>query len=242
MSYYVLYNATQSEITVTDIGNEEYKLVPSQEMTLDLDINTAQRLTNAGMRVSLAPLTTTGAYQTVNVRGLSNAFIAADATLQRPNDVTPTVVSGAIGSAASAVFKFTNLFGSFGSNSLLTGLTMGIAATSITVPASIAIRAYLFNADVSALVLSANADKGVFKTVVAALPAYQGYVDFSTFILGGTGSDCIFSKGNPQNGNYIHMKAAAQAADLYAFLVSTAVYTPSVAASTYSLYASCSNL
>lgn len=167
---------------------------------------------------------------------LRSNFVSADATLTRPADTTPTVVSGAIGSSLSALFKWTGFFDDNGGNALLTGMRLVISASGIAIPSGISIRAHLYNADVSATALSSNADKATFKTMVANAASKLGYVDFASFTIGGSGSDCIESYGTPIL-TPLHLKAAATASDLYAILVATAVYTP-VSASVHTLAAS----
>jgi hypothetical protein len=156
----------------------------------------------------------------------SAMFAGADAALVRPADTTATVVGGAIGSASSAVFKFSGFFEGDAAHGLLTGMRLIVSGPAgITVPAGIAIRAHLFTADVAATVLSANADKGAFRTMAAAMGASLGHVDFTDFVGGGTGADAFYAFGKPAVSP-LHVKAADGADDLYAILVATAVFTP----------------
>jgi hypothetical protein len=166
----------------------------------------------------------------------STAWKAADAALARPADATATVIGGAIGSGTSALFKFSNFFEDKGAHALLTGLKLVISGAGIAAPASMAIRAHLYSADVSGVVLSANADKGTWKSMLAAQGDALGYVDFSTFIVGGAGSDAVVGFGVPVVSP-MHLRAADDAKDLFAILVATAVYTP-VNAGVHTLFAS----
>lgn len=169
-----------------------------------------------------------------------SSWTAADAQLTRPADATATVVGGAIGSSVSALFAFSNFFEGTGAHGLLTGMKLVISASGIAVPSSIAIRAHLFNADVSASVLSANADKGTLKLLLSSAGSKLGVVDFASFIAGGSGSDCIESYGTPSPAP-MHIKAADNARDLFAILVATSIYTP-VSTSIHALFASRSSL
>jgi hypothetical protein len=175
----------------------------------------------------------------VGVRG-SSLWVEADARLTRPADTTATAVNGAIGSAASALFKFTNFFEAPAAQCLLTGMKLVISGTGIAVPASIGIRAHLYSADPSATVLSANADKGVHKTMLAMAGAKLGYVDFTDFKVGGAGSNIMECYGSPVLSP-LHLRADDAAADLYAILVAAAVYTP-VSGSIHALFASRASL
>lgn len=169
------------------------------------------------------------------------ALTAADAALARPADTTATVIGGAIGAAASAVFKFSNFFEGDAGHGLLTGLRLIVSgADGIAVPAGMKARAYLFNADVAASVLTANADKGTFKTMATAMAAALGHVDFDTFLVGGAGSDAFYGHGAPVVAP-LHLKAGEDAADLYAILVATSVFTP-IAGAVHTLVASRASL
>ena len=180
-----------------------------------------------------------GLYATA-VCGLA-ARAASDTGLARPADNTATVVGGASGSAASALFKFSNFFEGGGGHALLTGLTLVVAGTEgIAAPAAMSARAYLFNADVAAAALTANADKGTFRMLAALQDRTLGYVDFAAFVGGGAGSDCFVGHGTPVV-TPLHLKASDDAADLYAILVATAVFTP-VAGAVHTLYASRASL
>lgn len=169
------------------------------------------------------------------------AYVAADAGLARPADTTATIVGGAIGSVSTAVFKFSHFFEGNAGHSLLTGLKLVVSgADGIAVPAGMAVRAHLFNADVGASALSANADKGVFRTMANAMAASLGHVDFSDFIVGGAGSDAFYSLGAPALAP-LHIKAGEDASDLYAILVARAAYTP-IAGAVHTLIASRASL
>lgn len=154
----------------------------------------------------------------------SSAWAKADANLTRPGDATPYVLHGAIGAAAECRFVWTNFFEANGAHEVLTGLRLVFNLAAITVPAGAIVRAHLYNADPVAA-LSANADKAVFKTMVANQASKLGFVDFNTFNIGGTGSDCIESYGVPVVSP-LHLKAASAARDLYALLECVGAFTP----------------
>jgi hypothetical protein len=179
-----------------------------------------------GANAAAAPLITVG----------TGAWQEADATLTRPANTTATVAHGAIGSAASCLFKFTNFFDVVGQHGLLTGMKMVIEKAAIAVPSGIAIRMHLYQDDETAVILSSNADAATFKTMAAAAAKKIGYVDFTTWNIGGTGSDCIESYGVPVITS-LHLKAGAVAKDLYAIGEATAVFTP-INAGIQHLYAS----
>jgi hypothetical protein len=163
---------------------------------------------------------------------------AADGAITRSANVTPYAAHNSMGSASNCLFTFTNLFPFVGAQALLTGLKLVMGAASV--PASIVVRAHLFNDDLSASVLAANADQSTFKTLLASEGAKLGYVDFSSFAIGGSGSDCIESYGTP-SVSPLHLVAKATSRNLYAILEATASFTPP-SASEMRLYASIAGL
>jgi len=169
-----------------------------------------------------------------------SAWAAANTAITRPANTTAYAAHNSIGGAANCLFTFSNLFPWAGAAGILTGMKLVINASGISVPSGIAVRAHLFNDDVSATALSANADQSTFKTMVANAGAKLGYVDFTSFSIGGSGSDAIESYGTPVVSP-LHLQAKAGGRNLYAILEATAAYTPN-SASVYSLYAAMAGL
>lgn len=176
-------------------------------------------------------MTATNAVIGVNADGTASSgggvWVAADATQTRPANATPTVVHGAVGAAANCLWTFTNFFDAAAQNSLLLAMKMTINLAGLAIPSGIAIRAHIYQTDQSAVDLSSNADAATFKTMIASAGVKFGYVDFSIWNIGGTGSDCIESYGVPVFSNsVVPIKAGAAARNLYAIEEATAVFTP----------------
>lgn len=161
--------------------------------------------------------------------------IAPDADITRPANTTAYAANYSIGSASNCLMTFSNFFEADGSDQFLTEAALVIqGSATVSVPSGIAIRAYLFNSDQTATVLSSNADQATFKMMLAAMGAGCGYVDFTSFATAGTGSDCMVSYGTPVVTPK-HIKAASGSRALYAILVATAAFTP-ISAAVHRLY------
>lgn len=155
------------------------------------------------------------------------ALIAPDADLTRPANTTAYAANYSIGTASNCLLTYSSFFEAVGDNHLLTNARLIIqGSATVSVPSGIAIRAYLFTSDVTATVLSSNADQATYKQMFAAESSAQGYIDFSTFATGGTGSDAMVSIGVPSGSTLHHLKSGAASRALYAILVATAAFTP----------------
>lgn len=155
------------------------------------------------------------------------ALISPDSDITRPANTTAYAANNSIGTASNCLLTYSSFFEAAGDNHLLTNARLIIqGSATVSVPSGIAIRAYLFNSDVSATVLSSNADQATFKRMFAAQAYSQGHIDFTTFETGGTGSDCMVSTGTASGGTLHHMKASTTSRALYAILVATAAFTP----------------
>lgn len=158
--------------------------------------------------------------------------MVAGTRLVRPANTTAYAANGAIGAAAAALITLPGFFSAAGSHALLTEARLvvdGIAA----VPSGMAARLHLYNADPSAALASA-ADQAVYKTLAALSSNKLGYIDFTSFAIGGAGSDMAESYGAPVVSP-LHLVAGASTT-LYGLLVSTAAWTP-VAGMGFQVYA-----
>lgn len=156
--------------------------------------------------------------------GVANVWQASDATLTRPANTTAYASGGAIGSNLSAIFKFTGVFRQVSNTGLLTGLRLVASGASIATTNMGAITGHLFNASPS----GAGGffyDQLQFPTLLADDALKLGTVSFSTWNVGGTGSNLIESYGSPAI-QPLPMYAAAAAKDLYLVLVASAAFTP----------------
>ena len=160
------------------------------------------------------------------VGGVANVWQPADASLRRPGNTTAYAANQAVGSGQSALFKFTGFFRVFGSSALLTGLRLVASLPGIATTNMGAIRAHLFNGAPN--IASGLVDQGTFNTLFADDALKLGTVDFSTWSIGGAGSDLIESYGTP-SVSPLPIIAAQGVRDLYAVLVATGVFTPAAA-------------
>jgi hypothetical protein len=186
------------------------------------------------------PLAASFAHQQVigNVGGVSSVWQPASASLTRPANTNAYANNGAIGSSTSVVFKFPGFFRANGGSALLSGLRAIASVASIATTNMGAITAHLFNASPSAAL--GLGDQGTWTTLLADDASKVGTVSFSTWTIGGTGSNLIESYGTPIIAPLPMIGAqtpAPGAADLYAVLVATAVFTPA-SAQVIQLYAS----
>lgn len=167
----------------------------------------------------------------------SDYNVAPDADLTRPANTTAYAANNSIGSSSNCLLTYSNFFEAAGDSHLLTEAALVISgAATVSVPSGISVRAYLFNADPSATVLSSNADQATFKLMLASMASMCGYVDFSTFVTGGTNSDAMVGYGTPIVTPK-QVKAAGTSRALYAILVATGAFTP-ISAAVHRLYLS----
>lgn len=127
-----------------------------------------------------------------NLGGMSNVWQAADATLTRPGNTTPYTTGMALGSAASTVFRFGTFFRQPAGSGLLTGARLVASVSGIGTANMGAITGHVFNATPSA---APAADQSQFPTLAADDAAKLGTISFSTWAIGGTGSNLIESYG-----------------------------------------------
>lgn len=160
--------------------------------------------------------------------GASNVWQPADAALTRPANTTAYANHNSIGSSTSCLFKFTSFFRIKGGSGLLTGARLIANLAAIATSNMGAIRMHLFNAAPSSNGGSGLVDQGTFETLFSDEAAKLGVIDFSTWSIGGTGSDTIESYGTPIL-TPMPVIAAATAADLYAVLEATGAFTPASA-------------
>jgi hypothetical protein len=167
-----------------------------------------------------------GQHYVGQVGGLSNIWQAADQSLTRPANTSAYAANNAIGSSSSALFKFTSFFRVRGGSGLLTGLRVIASVAGIGTGNMGAIRAHLFNAIPTAA--NGLVDQGTFNTLFVDDASKLGTVDFSTWTIGGGGSNLIESYGSPALSP-LPLIAAQGAMDLYAILVATAAFAPAAA-------------
>jgi hypothetical protein len=161
------------------------------------------------------------------VGGLSNVWQLADSALTRPANTTAYAANQAIGSNTTALFKFSGFLRANGGSALLTGLRLVASLSGIAASNMGAIRAHLFNAAPS--IANGLVDQGTFNTLLADDLFKLGTVDFSTWNIGGGGSNLIESYGAPALSPLPIIGAqtpAPGARDLYVILVATGAFTP----------------
>lgn len=157
-----------------------------------------------------------------NVGGIANPWVAADANLTRPNNATAYAAHQGMGSGASCLFKWSNIFRTKGATGLLSGMRLVGSVASIAVSNLGNIRAHLFNAIPTGL---PAADAAALNFLFADITSKVGYIDFSSWQIGGASSDMIESYGTPAVSP-LPIGAASTAQDLYAILEATAAFTP----------------
>jgi len=160
------------------------------------------------------------------VGGLSNVWQAADQSLTRPANTTAYAANNAIGSSSSTLFKFSGFFRARGGSALLTGLRVIASVSGIATSNMGVIRAHLFNASPTAA--NGLVDQGAFNTLFVDDVSKLGTADFSTWTIGGGGSNLIESYGAPALSP-LPLVAAQGAMDLYAVLVATGAFAPAAA-------------
>lgn len=160
-----------------------------------------------------------------SVGGHSIVWKEADGTKTRPNNTTAYAANQAIGATADVIFKWTSFFRKNANTGTLTGLRVTVAGSGIAAANMGAIRAHLFTTSPT---LTSNADQGTYNTLNSNKAIGLGYVDFSSWVIAGAGSDVIGSYGSPVIAN-LPLAAAAGARDLYAVLATqpgAAGFTP----------------
>jgi hypothetical protein len=161
------------------------------------------------------------------VGGISNVWQPADSALTRPANTTAYAANQAIGSSTTVLFKFSGLFRANGGSASLTGLRVVASLSGIAASNMGAVRAHLFNAAPS--IAAGLVDQGTFNTLLADDLFKLGTVDFSTWNVGGGGSNLIESYGAPALSPLPIIGAqtpAPGARDLYMILVATGAFTP----------------
>jgi len=154
--------------------------------------------------------------------GIANYWQDADASLTRPNNATAYAAHVGMGSGSSCLFTFSNLFRAFGSTGLLVAMRLSASVASIATTNMGSIRAHLFNAAPSGAPAS---DQATFNTLIANQASKVGFVDFSTWNIGGAGSDMIESYGTPIL-TPMPVQAASNSKSLLAILEATGAFTP----------------
>lgn len=146
----------------------------------------------------------------------------ADARITRPNNATPYTANMMIGNATTSQLFYTNFFPGNGATGLLVNARLTLNLAAITLPAGLAVRAHIFN-DVPPAAL--GADQVAFQSLQANDDVKLGTVDFSSFQLGGTGSDLIESYGSFPTGAVLPIVAAANKRSLVVYLMALGGFT-----------------
>jgi hypothetical protein len=155
--------------------------------------------------------------------GKSSVWVGPDANLTRPGNATAYVAHQAMGSGSSVVFTYTNFFPKVGVTGLLTGIRLLASGSTIAVTNMGAVRAHLYNA---APTSPPSADQQTFVGLFSNSSKGQGFADFSTWNIGGTGSDVISAYGSlPQSGP-LPIQADATTRDLKIILEASGAFTP----------------
>jgi hypothetical protein len=153
--------------------------------------------------------------------GASANMVWADTARTRPNNATPYGANQPIGDATDCHFTFTNFFRKNAGAAYLHEVRVAVNKAAITVPAAIALSAYLYNAAGGAI-----ADQATFTTLEAARTRRLGPpIALSYNFIGGTGSDEYEMHGYPIGGPML-IQAAAASRDLSLLLVATGTWTP----------------
>lgn len=157
------------------------------------------------------------------VGGSSNVWQPADAALTRPGNTTAYANHNTIGSITAVIFKWSTFFRGKNSSAILTGARLVANGAAIATANMGAVRMHLFNAAPTAG--NGVIDQGTWLTLFADENAKQGWADFSSWTIGGTGSDTIESYGTFSATPSPAIAAPADSA-LYAVLEATGAFTP----------------
>lgn len=180
-----------------------------------------------------------------NVGGVANVWQAADQTLTRPANTTAYAANQALGSSSSVVFSFGDqvnypssvpFFRHVGSSAFLTGLRLSVSlASGVTSLVMGTVLAHVYQAAPSAATAGPLADQGVYPTLQADAPIDLGLVLFTTWFVGGTGSDYMTSYGAPVLSQQ-PVIATVDAQSLFVVCTAQAAFTP-LASMIYYLHA-----
>ena len=171
-----------------------------------------------------------------NVGGTANVWQPADQILTRPANTTAYASGGALGSSSSVIFSFGDIanyptaqgfFRQPNSSGLLSGLRLGCSLAGITASNVGSVTGHLFQASPSAA--AGLVDQSQFPTLQADSPVKLGIVQFSTWYIGGTGSDLIESYGAPVLSQQPIIAAPGSQA-LFVVCVANSAFTPASAA------------
>jgi len=171
-----------------------------------------------------------------NVGGFSNVWQNADQTLTRPANTTSYAAGGALGSSTSIIFSFGDLvnypsappfFKQVNSSALLTGLRLSCSLSGIATTAMGSVTAHLYQTAPSAA--TSLVDQSQYPTLQADSPIKLGIVQFSSWYIGGTGSDIIESYGSPVLSQQ-PIIAASTTQSMFVVCVANAAFTPASAA------------
>lgn len=152
-----------------------------------------------------------------------SVLVPTDATLTRPNNATPYTANQGMGTAATCQFKWTNFFRKVGNTGLLTGSRLVASVASIATTNMGTVRLYLYNT--AASFDATLVDQGAWTSLYANVLISFGYIEFSAWNIGGSGSDMITAYGVPCLNN-MGLKAAAAARDIYGYLITAGAFTP----------------
>ena len=180
-----------------------------------------------------------------NVGGTANVWQAADQTLTRPANTTAYAANEALGSSTSVIFSFgdqvnypasTPFFRHLNSSAILTGLRLSVSlAGGITGLTMGSVLAHVYQAAPSSATTGPLVDQGVYQTLQADTAIKLGMVLFSSWYIGGTGSDLMDSYGAPLLSQQPIIAAPTTQA-LFVVCVSQGAITP-LSAMIYHLHA-----
>lgn len=151
----------------------------------------------------------------------SSGLIAAT-PLQRPN-TSPTYTSGkAIGTGGNVVFQFpTDILGAPQQTNWLIESLLVVEKLDIAVTDMGVITGHLYN---KTPLTPPSGDNQVWRSLMANQSRYLGWIDYTTWRGGGSGSDIVRSYGQAMCSP-MELKAAIDEANLYMILVAGSDFT-----------------
>lgn len=163
------------------------------------------------------------------VGGAANVWQPADASITRPNNATAYSQFGIVGSATAGLFTFSKFFrvkgspGTTGSTGLLTGARLVASVGSIATSNMGTIVGHLYN--VAPNGGGTLTDQTAFQTLAQDDAAKLGTITWTTWTIGGTGSNLIESYG-ALAATPLPIISAINDNSLYLVLMANAAFTP----------------
>jgi hypothetical protein len=131
----------------------------------------------------------------LNVGGKATVWQPSDQILTRSNNTTAYAAGQAIGSTSACVFSFTNFCLYQSGSGLLIGARVGVNGSGIATTNMGSLLGYIYQASPTGAV--GVTDGVAYPTLYADDAIYLGTLSFTTWNIGGSGSDTIYSYGSP---------------------------------------------